>query len=404
MNPHALIEYISKKLHTVVYQIDSSGSILSSYCGIPDFTDSIITMVSLSDYVNQCIENSIPIIFSLGTLCYTLLYPFTEQDGYLIGPVKLSSPISLYLKQDLPIKPDKEWMEQISIVPFDELIDIAQLVHNLFSEKSISKNEIQMHNLAQRDIQMALQKRYTNLLFENHENTIHHNPYSQEFREQASIENGDLEALERATSEDYTGQLGTLSKDHTRNMKNLGIVLVTLASRSAIRGGLAPEIAFSLSDSYIQQIEDMDTVSNIRYFVYQMEYHYASLVKEIREQNKKKNKKNPHIEKCKDYIFSHLHDRITNDVLADELGYNPDYLSHLFKTSEGIGISQYIIREKINRSQNLLIYTHYTYSEIATYLGFSSQSHFTKHFKKYTGMTPHQFRISQQVEDFFHST
>lgn len=283
MNQKALIEYISKKLHTAVYQIDASGSIISSYCGILDFSDPIIANVILQDYVNLCIRNSIPTIFSLGTLCYTLLYPSMEQNGYLIGPVRFSFPISLYLKQDLSIKPDKEWMEQISVVSFDELIDIVQLVHNLFSEKSVSKNEIQMHNLAQRDIQMALQQRYTNLLFENHENTIHHNPYSQELREQASIENGDLEALERTTSEDYTGQLGTLSKDHTRNMKNLGIVLVTLASRSAIRGGLAPEIAFSLSDSYIQQIEDMDTVSNIRYFIYQMEYHYASLVKEIHE-------------------------------------------------------------------------------------------------------------------------
>lgn len=40
----------------------------------------------------------------------------------------------------------------------------------------------------------------------------------------------------------------------------------------------------------------------------------------------------------------------------------------------------------------LLAYSPYSYIEIATYLGFSSQSHLGKVFKKYTGMTLRQYR------------
>lgn len=88
----------------------------------------------------------------------------------------------------------------------------------------------------------------------------------------------------KSISEDYIGKLGTLSKDALRNSKNLAIVLMTLASRAAIRGGLLPEIAFSMSDIFIQKIEEMTdpvvTVNLARQF--QMEYIKA--VAEIRQQ------------------------------------------------------------------------------------------------------------------------
>lgn len=46
-----------------------------------------------------------------------------------------------------------------------------------------------------------------------------------------------MDALERSFEEDYAGTLGTLSKNKLRQYKNLGIVVITLTSRSAIRGG-----------------------------------------------------------------------------------------------------------------------------------------------------------------------
>ena len=48
---------------------------------------------------------------------------------------------------------------------------------------------------------------------------------------------------------------GILSNDQLRQLKNIFIVSTTLASRAAIRGGLAEEDAFSLSDAYIQKCE-----------------------------------------------------------------------------------------------------------------------------------------------------
>ncbi|WP_046587524.1 hypothetical protein [Bacillus sp. SA1-12] len=51
------------------------------------------------------------------------------------------------------------------------------------------------------------------------------------------------------------GQMGVLSKKSLlRNQKNLGITVITLATRAAMEGGLHHEIAYTLSDLYIQSL------------------------------------------------------------------------------------------------------------------------------------------------------
>jgi AraC-like DNA-binding protein len=78
--------------------------------------------------------------------------------------------------------------------------------------------------------------------------------------------------------------------------------------------------------------------------------------------------------------------------LADILHVSLEYLSALFKRTEQITISEYIMNEKVKLAQNLLVYSEYSLVDISMYLGFSSQSHFGRVFKKYTGLTPNDYR------------
>jgi AraC-like DNA-binding protein len=50
------------------------------------------------------------------------------------------------------------------------------------------------------------------------------------------------------------------------------------------------------------------------------------------------------------------------------------------------------MNEKVKLAQNLLVYSEYSLVDISMYLGFSSQSHFGRVFKKYTGLTPNDYR------------
>lgn len=254
-----------------------------------------------------------------------------------------------------------------------------------------------------RELLDSVQKNYSMLIFNAQEKEMHHNSYAQEVREQTAIELGNMEMLKSALAEDFGGQLGIVSKDDPlRNMKDISIAVITLASRSAIRGGLLPEISFSYSDIYINQVEKASTAEETILLARSAEFQYTEMVHELQEKKDEKEARNYslHINRCRNYIFSHLHQKLTVKEIADNLGLSADYLSNIFKKYEAVTISQYIIHEKIKLVKNMLIYSHYSYSQIAAYFGFSSQSHLGSLFKKETGYTLGEYRKIYGAGDF----
>ena len=376
MQDTILLQYLSKKMHTHAYKLTIDGEITFSCCKVLAFQDTYIKDKDFLDFLLESPPQGIPCLRSIRQKdIYGIV---TGHNAiYIVGPVSFASPV--YLNCDYNELMLEEEIEKYvpQVNPDDYLEDILFLNHMITGVESTTEQIIET-NCLNHDHTGKVQKHFNDILFENHENNVHHNPYDQEMREFGSIENGDLIQLEKSLQEDYDGTIGTLAKDPLRNLKNLGIVLVTLASRAAIRGGLSPEISFSLSDSYIQQIVECKDLALVAPLAHKAEFQYAEMVHEIKEKQKGilKKQKNPRINKCKDFIFSHLHDRITLEDLAAEADCNPNYLSQLFKECEGISISGYILQEKIN----------------ATYLGFSSQSHLGTQFKKHTGYTLRQYR------------
>ena len=219
-------------------------------------------------------------------------------------------------------------------------------------------------------------------LFAHQEQAGIHNPYEQERREQDAIRHGDEAALNRSISETYEGKIGQLAKDPLRHHKNV---------RTAVEAGVSVEKSFTMADSMIQQIEEIDNVTEVEAFKRMAQRMYADVVAEELQANEG-GYKNPLIAAVKDYIFQHFHDSIQITDIAKYLKVNPDYLSHLFKEQEHITIKRYILQEKIRRSRNLLQYSDYSIQEISFYLGFSSQSHFCKVFQEITGETPGHYK------------
>tara|TARA_R110001583_G_C5531699_1_gene398574 strand:+ start:219 stop:791 length:573 start_codon:yes stop_codon:yes gene_type:complete len=80
------------------------------------------------------------------------------------------------------------------------------------------------------------------------------------------------------------------------------------------------------------------------------------------------------------------------DFIADQLNYDYKYLGMLFSSVESITLEQYIIRQKIERIKELLIYDELSLSQIAYQLGYSSVAHLSSQFKKVNGMTPSNFK------------
>ncbi len=81
-----------------------------------------------------------------------------------------------------------------------------------------------------------------------------------------------------------------------------------------------------------------------------------------------------------------------SELISDKLHYDYTYLSGLFSSVEGITLEQYIIRQKVERTKELLVYDEFSLSEIAWQLGYSSTAHLSNQFKKVTGLPPSHFR------------
>jgi AraC-like DNA-binding protein len=81
-----------------------------------------------------------------------------------------------------------------------------------------------------------------------------------------------------------------------------------------------------------------------------------------------------------------------SDYLSDKLKNDYTYLSKLFSSLEGITIEQFILKQKIEKVKELLIYNELTLSQIAFEMAYSSSAHLSTQFKKETGMTPSVFK------------
>jgi AraC family transcriptional regulator len=94
-----------------------------------------------------------------------------------------------------------------------------------------------------------------------------------------------------------------------------------------------------------------------------------------------------------EYIHDHLDAELSLDHLAAVAHVSPYHFARLFKHSTGLPPHQYVIARRVERAKELLREPDRpALAEVATEVGFSDQSHFTRHFKRLVGVTPRQFR------------
>ena len=218
-----------------------------------------------------------------------------------------------------------------------------------------------------------------------------HNPYQHEQKKLGSIRAGNLKLLEECQNEVWPGEIGQLADNPLRQEKNLSIVVISIACRAAIDGGVAPQKAFSMSDVFISNIERMTQVLPIQAAVVEYEREFARAVEQVKHDSEH----NRYVERAKEYVAEHIDESIRVVQIGEALGINENYLTGLFHKYEGITLQHYIRKEKVRQAKELLLYSSYSSSEIAARLCFSTQSHFSSAFKREVGMTPAKYRESK---------
>lgn len=236
-----------------------------------------------------------------------------------------------------------------------------------------------------------LKKEYAYKEFLRKEEDILRAPYTPELAFYSLIRSGDTERVRHMCQESFIDKqgFGTLSENPLRNIRYHFIITIALIARYCIDGGLDVSTSYGLSDFYIQKADTCTTPEEISELHFTAVMDYTGHMKKLR----KEKICSQQIAKCIDFIHENLHTRITVETLANHVGLNPSYLSRLFKKETGCSVSEYIRNLKIDAAKNMLIYSEFTPSEIASILAFSDQSHFTETFRKYTGVTPRKYQI-----------
>ena len=104
--------------------------------------------------------------------------------------------------------------------------------------------------------------------------------------------------------------------------------------------------------------------------------------------------KNEIIDKAIKIINEEYNRGLGLEDLADKLHLSKNYLCSLFKEETGFTFCQYLNTLKTNKAKKLLLEDKKTLEYISYECGFSSQPHFTMTFKKYTGKTPKEYKMS----------
>lgn len=84
--------------------------------------------------------------------------------------------------------------------------------------------------------------------------------------------------------------------------------------------------------------------------------------------------------------------RLSLDELSREARVHPVYLSRVFRRCVGEGISEYVHRLRVRSACEQMLAPEISLAELSFSTGFADQSHFTRSFRKITGMTPAAFR------------
>lgn len=399
------IRYICRKMFGIskipIYFFNINGEILFEYSyeysQNPLYTNN---QQIFKELANICDNNK---LIALKTTKYfenfVCLKVSIEQDfigTILIGPT-LSSDLdekslsSMIKENDIQHKYKRsllEYYNHIVIMDYTSLWDICSLIfYNIYNYKldledfRIYSEIIDISNKSDTAFDITQSKKRRDSVF--------HHPQGFEVQLLQYIKEGNTENLKEFLNSSTSGLAkGIHSRNPLRNEKNLFISFTSLVSHAAMEGGLDWELALSLSDFYIQTVEECNTIVGINDLIVKMFFDYTDRVHKIKTCNYSTN-----VVKCQNFIFEHLYEKISVSQIASKLSINSSYLSHLFKKEVGISISTYIQKERIDEAKKLIRAGEKSIADIYVPLGFIDQSHFTKTFKKITGINPKEYKL-----------
>ncbi len=147
-------------------------------------------------------------------------------------------------------------------------------------------------------------------------------------------------------------------------------------------------------NNIINQIKSIKTASSAEEFSIKTAIEVAKKLTSLREKSSIKFVEEAKKEIDKNYTNSFY----SLEDLCDVISISPAYFSTTFKKEVGKSFVQYITEKRIEYAKNLLEHGNLKTYEVARKVGFTEANYFSYCFKKYTGLSPSQYRVNNEKE------
>lgn len=211
--------------------------------------------------------------------------------------------------------------------------------------------------------------------------------YANEKRLMEAVSQGQLHKVNVIASTVFNNGTQQRLKDSLRNRKNYLIILNTLLRKAAEYGGVHPLYIHRISSRYAAEIETIGSVKTSLSLQEEMIRGYCMLVKKH-----SLNKYSYIVGKTITMIHFDIQANLSLRRIAEQLNVTPTYLSALFKKECGCTLTEYINKTRIEHAAHLLCNTNKQVQNIAGECGIQDTNYFVRLFRRYTGMTPTQYR------------
>ncbi|MFL1995638.1 AraC family transcriptional regulator [Lysinibacillus irui] len=386
------LQYISQLIyethHLPVSYINALGEVIFDYSSADYQNNPSYHSLKeqLTAYPYHRASNDYPIFFSHAE--FNFFYINLKIDEQYLGAIVVGPSLSPEMEDAVnPTTYHKH--EMIPHLHYQQCLAISLFVYFSIYQKKLTKTAVIQHNQALKPLIRHEENTAIELSHARRNAIVHTNLYYEKILLDY-VKNGRMENLNEVLNYSIMEQaeLGVLSKrNNLRSVQYLMITGVALICRAAIEGGLNEETAFTLNDFYIQKLEDQNSLIDILSLMEEAIYDFTRRVSKTNKQ-----KYSAPITTCIHTIENQLYGEITLDQLSAICHLSPNYLSSLFKKEVGISLSEYIQQQKIEEAKKLLTFTNYPILDIGSLLNFTDQSYFIKVFKKFTDITPKQYR------------
>ncbi len=153
--------------------------------------------------------------------------------------------------------------------------------------------------------------------------------------------------------------------------------------------------SIGIDENSVEQTELLDALKECARSIKNMHYFVQVLLEKNKEISWKKSADaEDTVRRIKEYIDANLDHELSRQEIADHVFMSKDYISHLFKRQENIGLVDYMNNRKIEQAKNLLRNTNIPVTLIAKKVGVPNYSYFCKMFKRQVGMSASEYRDS----------